>query len=157
MTDELPNFAEASIEDVWKYRQEWQEQEAWACERRRHADKEIYRRLNEHNARIINTEHGKIEATYPREYAYNTRIVDGEFMKLIAEQELYAEFEAKAQRRYKIDRHWLNQLKKFGDKWIAVIDAMTGSSTGSPSLKGPSLEQMGGYAPREELVDVNAR
>lgn len=161
-TDALPSFEEAELIDIWRYRQEWHEQEAYACERRRHADKELYKRLAEKNARRLLTEAGPIEAIYSKDYAYNTAVVDGAFMALIARDELYEQFAHHAQRRYKINRHWLNDLMKLGEEYQRVIDQMTVSPTGSPSLKGPELsalppletEPIGEHATAEEIEEI---
>lgn len=150
MTEELPNFAEAKIDDIWRYYAEHADSRAFHDERAKHAKQAILERLRDKGASIIKTEWGDVTGEFSNEYAYNTRVVDGDFMKLIAQDELYDEFVQFATRSYKIKRVWLNRLAKRGKEYQDVIERMTMLTTGSPTLKGPTLEEIGGYAQKEE-------
>ena len=87
-------------------------------------------------------------AEFSNEYSYSTPVVDGDFMKLIAQDELYEEFEKYAKKNYKLNRPWLQRLSKRGAEWQRVIDSMTQTGTGAPTLKGPTLADIG-YTPEQ--------
>jgi hypothetical protein len=155
MTDDLPNFAEAEIEDIWRYYAEHADSRAFHDVRAKHAKLAILERLRDKGARIMKCEWGDIVAEYSNEYSYSTPVVDGDFMKLIAEDELYDEFERFAKKNYKINRPWLKRLEKRGDKWRDTIERMTQASTGTPTLRGPSLADMG-YTPEQVKEEAYA-
>lgn len=150
--NDLPTFAETDLTDVWRYRQEHDEQERHGNKHRRHAEEEIFKRAAEADATILQTEHGPVEISYSDTYAYNAAVVDKEFFALIERDGLQEEYNQFVKHRYAINKSWLNRLVKRGQEYQEVIEQMTTASTGSPSLKGPSLQEMGGYAPREEAL-----
>ena len=152
--NDLPNFAETDLTALWAYRQEHEETEQYGNKRRRHADQELYRRAAEADATILKTDAGPVEITYTNTYAYNSSVVDGAFFDLIKRDGLEKEWNQFVSHAYKIDKRWLRRLEKRGKEsgYREIIEKMTTASTGSPSLKGPSLEEMGGYAPREEAL-----
>ena len=153
MTDnDLPTFAETDLTDIWRYRQEFKEEEDHGKEHRRHAEQEIYKRAAEADASILQTDHGPVEISYPNTYAYNAAVVDKEFLALIERDGLTEEWNQFVSHRYTINKSWLNRLTKRGGEYREIIEKMTTAGTGSPSLKGPSLKEMGGYAPREEAL-----
>lgn len=144
--DNLPNLTETEITDLWRFRQEHKDSEVFHSARRRHADQEVLRRGKERDAQILGTDAGDITITYPSQYAYNAGKVDGEFFQLIERDGLSAEWNQFATHQYKIDRRWLNRLMKRGQEYRDAIEDMTIGTSGSPSLDGPSLADLGGYA-----------
>ena len=148
--NDLPKFTETDLTDIWRYRQEFKEEEDHGKEHRRHAEQELYRRADEADATILQTDAGPVEITYSNTYAYSTPVVDGPFFDLIKRDGLEKEWNQFVQHAYKINKSWLNRLEKRGGEYREVIEKMTNANKGSPSLKGPSLQEMGGYAPREE-------
>ena len=150
--NDLPKFTETDLTDIWRYRQEFREEEDHGKEHRCHAEQEIYKRAAETDATILQTDHGPVEISYSSTYAYNSSVVDGAFFDLIKRDGLEKEWNQFVSHRYKINKSWLNRLEKRGGEYREVIEKMTEAGTGSPSLKGPSLEEMGGYAPREEAL-----
>ena len=151
MTDEeLPNFLEADIEDIWRYRQEHEEAERFHKERRKHAQDEILRRAAELEAQVFPFADGRdVTVTYPTGYQYNRFVVDAKFWPMVEEAGLQAEWNKEVQHSYKIRRPWLNRLFKRGKAWADVINKMTEASKGSPSFDGPPLSEMGSYAARD--------
>ena len=151
MTDnDLPNFAEADVTDIWKYRQEFEEEEQHGQVRKRHAQTEILRRADEAGATVLQTDAGPVKITYSNEYSYSAAVVDREFFALIKRDGLEDEWNQFVSHSYKIRRTWLNELAARGDEYREVIEKMTVANKGSPNYKGPSLQELGGYAPREE-------
>jgi hypothetical protein len=150
----LPTFAETDLTDIWRYRQEFKEEEDHGKTHRHHAEQELFKRAAEADATILQTEHGPVEISYPNTYAYNSAVVDKDFFALIERDGLTEEWNQFVSHAYKIDKRWLNRLAKRGQEYQEVIEKMTSASRGSPSLKGPSLQEMGGYAPREEEVAI---
>ena len=150
--NDLPTFAETDLTALWAYRQEHEETEQYGNKRRRHAEKEIYRRAAEADATILQTDAGPVEITYSNTYAYNSAVVDGAFFALIRRDGLEKEWNQFVKHAYKINKNWLNRLEKRGGEYREIIEKMTTAGTGSPSLKGPSLQEMGDYAPREEAL-----
>ncbi len=155
-TDDLPNYAETDITDIWRDRQEFKEGEDYGKAHRRHAEQEIFRRAAEADATILQTEHGPVEITYSDTFSYNRAVVDKEFYALIERDGLQEEWNQFVSHAYKIDKRWLTRLVKRGKDsgYREVIEKMTIGGRGSPSLKGPELKEMGGYAPREEEVVI---
>ena len=150
--NDLPKFTETDLTDIWRYRQEFKEEEDHGKEHRRHAEQELYRRADEADATILQTDAGPVEITYSNTYAYNSAVVDGAFFDLIKRDGLEKEWNQFVSHLYKINKTWLNRLEKRGGEYREIIEKMTTAGTGSPSLKGPSLQEMGGYAPREEAL-----
>lgn len=148
--DQLPNFEETSLTDIWRYRQEFEEEEQHGKKRRGHADQAIYKLAVEADATILQTEAGPIEIAYSASYSYNSAVVDGAFFNLIKRDGLENEWNQFVSHSYKINKRWLERMKKRGPEYQEVIDKMINATQGgSRSLKGPSLEELGGYAPRE--------
>lgn len=148
--EELPNFLEADLADIWEYRQQHDEQERWFQKRRRHADQEILRRAAAEEAQVLDMGNGRsIDITYSSKYAYNRFVVDKEFYPMVEEAGLQAEWNDNVQHSYKIRRPWLTRLFKRGGAWRAIIEKMTESSKGSPKIDGPELSEMGSYAARD--------
>lgn len=154
MSEELPNFDEAGIENIWRYHQEHADSAAYHGERRSHAKAEILKRAAEADATALVTPAGTITITPPPGAAYEASVVEGDFLALIERDELQADWAQNVSHSYKIKKPWLNKLRKLGGDYPATIDAMTIAATGTPSLKGPSLQEMGGYAPEEEGEEV---
>lgn len=151
MTDsDLPNLRETDITDLWRKHQEHKDAEDWNKARRVAAKDEILRRGAERDATVLPTDAGDITITLPNSYAYNERIVDKEFYALIVRDGLEAEWADKVRHTYHINKTWLNKLAKRGQEYRDVIEQMTTAGTGSPSIKGPSLEELGGYLVEEE-------
>ena len=148
--NDMPIFAETDLTALWRYREEFKEEEDHGKKHRRHAEQEIYRRAAEADATILQTDHGPVEISYTSSYAYITSVADGEFFALIKRDGLEEEWNQFVSHAYKINKSWLNRLEKRGGEYREVIEKMTNANKGSPSLKGPSLVEMGGYAPREE-------
>ena len=150
--NDLPNYAETDLTDIWRDRQEFKDGEDYGKAHRRHAEQEVLRRAAAADATILQTDHGPVEVTYPNTYAYDPGIVNGEFFALIERDGLAEEWNQFVSFTPKVNKNWLNKLEKRGAEYKAVIESMTIASNGSPSLKGPTLEEMGGYAPREEAT-----
>lgn len=146
----FPNFAETNLEDIWAARQEHKEQQDYGKEGRTHAEGEILRRAAEADATILGTEYGDITITYSQSYAFHTHIVASQFKALVMGDGLGKEWDQFVTLTYKINKNWLNRLGKRGAEYREIIEAMTQARTGSPSLSGPELKDMKGYAPREE-------
>lgn len=141
----LPNLIETDIDDVWRFRQEWADSESYAKERRRHADQEILRRAAQKDAQVLGTAAGDITITLPNTYSYNSAIVDGEFFALVERDNLQEDYNLHVSHNYKITRPWLNRLMKRGKEYVEVVDKMTNAGTGSPSIAGPPLDELGDY------------
>lgn len=155
MADDMPRLEEATLEDLWRFRQEWKDTEDHAHTRRRAADQELLRRAADGEQQIFSTPWGDVTITYASAYGYNTAVIDAELFPLVERDGLAAEYNQFVRHNYKIDRRWVNRLMKRGPEWRDVIERMTESTRGSPSIDGPTLEAMGGYAPeaeREEFV-----
>ncbi len=155
MTDnELPKFAETDLTALWRFHQEHDESERFHKVRRVAARDEVLRRGADRDATVLPTDAGDITITLPNTYAYNPVIVDREFYALIVRDGLEAEWADKVKHTYHINKTWLNKLAKRGQEYRDAIESMTTAGTGSPSIKGPSLEELGGYAeevPEEAL------
>lgn len=153
MEDQLPNFAESTLTDIWRFRQEHRDAEQFHHDRRAAADKEILRRATDAKAEILPTDVGDIVIVYPSTYAYDTGAVDGVLFPLIEAASLQAEWNQFVRHQYKIDRRWLNRLLKRGPEWIAAVERISMATTGQPRVgDGPSLSDLGGYAPEQEGV-----
>lgn len=139
--EELPNFLEAELTEIWRYRQEHKGEEDWAKERRKHADQAILKRAAEMGATVLSTEWGNIKITLPQTYQYNIKAVDEELLPLVERDGLAGEWNQFVRHTYKINRNWLNELAKRGEEYQAVIDQITDAATGSPSIKGPELPE----------------
>ena len=151
-TETLPNLRETDITDVWRKHQEHDDAEKWNRVRCVAAKDEILRRDVALGAPALPTDAGDITITPPNTYAYNEHIVDKEFYALIVRDGLEAEWKDKVRHTYHINKPWLTKLAKRGAEYRDVIEKMTTAGTGSPSVKGPSLEELGGYAEREAMA-----
>ena len=150
---QLPNFGEADLIEVWRFRQEHKDSEDFHHERRVAADAEILRRAVDSKAEILPTEAGDIFIVYSSTYAYDTGAVDRVLFPLIEAAGLQAEWNQFVGHRYKIDRRWLNRLLKRGPEWIEAVDRISMATTGQPRVgNGPSLSDLGGYAPEQEGI-----
>ena len=150
---ELPNLEETDIDDLWRFRQEHADSEGWHKERRRHADKEILQRAADRDAQVLGTEAGDITITLPNTYSYNSAVVDRDFFALVERDRLQEDYNLNVSHTYKIKRPWLNRLMKRGKEWIEVIDKMTNAGTGSPSIDGPPLEELGDYVNENPIAE----
>lgn len=151
-TEAPPNLTETEITDLWRKHQEHKDAEDFHNVRRVAARDEVLRRGAERDATVLPTDAGEITITLPNTYAYNPIIVDKEFYALIVRDGLEAEWADKVRHTYHINKTWLNKLAKRGEEYREVIEKMTTAGTGSPSIKGPSLEELGGYAEKEALA-----
>jgi len=151
---DLPNFAESSIDEVWRYRAEWKDSEDYAKERRRHADQELLRRAAAEDRQILDTSWGPVAITYSSSggYLYDTIAVDRDLFPLIQRDGLEAEWNQFVRHSYKIDKRWLNRLGKRGPEYRDVVGRVTIAQQGTPTrtIAGPTLKAMGGYAPEPE-------
>ena len=155
MTDnELPNLAETDMTDLWRFYAEHKDSEDFHRVRCVAAKDEILRRGAERDATVLSTDAGDITITLPKDYAYNPHIVDKDFYALIVRDGLEKEWAQFVKHEYHINRNWLKKLVKRGDEsgYPQAIEKMTTAGTGSPSVKGPSLEELGGYAEREAMA-----
>lgn len=148
--DALPNFEEKSDDEVWRYHQEHADAAAWHGERRSHAKAEILRRASAKNATAIAIDAGIIKVTWPNEPVFDNAGVEGDFLNLVECAGLQEGWRRHVRHEYHIHQAWLKQLRRLGDEWIAAIDKMIIGTTGTGSVSGPSLQEMGGYAPEEE-------
>ena len=150
--DSLPNFAEADLLDVWRTHQKHEQLATYHAACQAHARREILRRAFAPKARVrgnavhrgdmrrrLNTPAGPITITPSSTYLYLNKIVDREFFDLIQRDELEAEWNQFVSHDYKIDRNWLKRLMQRGPEYRDTIEAMTGPSTGSPTITGPGL------------------
>jgi len=151
--NDMPKLTETELDDLWRFRAEHKDAEEFHQQRRRAADQEVLRRAAAVDAQILGTPWGEIEILYSSEYAYDRKVVDGEFYALIERDGLQAEWNQFVQHSYKINKTWLNRLVK-REGYREVIERMTQAGKGSPSIKGPSLERMGGYATEPEEVQI---
>ena len=151
-TDVLPKLTETELNELWRFHQEHADSEQFHKVRRVSARDEILRRGAERDATVLRTESGDITITLPDTYAYNPAIVDKDFYALIVRDGLEAEWKDKVKHTYHINKTWLNKLAKRGQEYRDVIERMTTAGTGSPSIKGPSLKELGGYAEREAMA-----
>lgn len=150
----LPKLTETDLTDLWKFHQEHADSEKFHGVRRKAAKDEILRRGAERDATVLPTDAGEITITLPNTYAYNPAIVDGAFYALIVRDGLELEWADKVKHTYYINKTWLNKLAKRGAEYREVIEKMTTAGTGSPSIKGPSLKELGGYVSAEEGAEA---
>ena len=148
----LPNLRETDITDVWRKHQEHDDAERWNQVRRVAARDEVLRRGRDRDATVLPTDAGDITITLPNTYAYDPFVVDKEFYALIHRDGLQKEWAQFVKHTYHINKHWLNKLAKRGEEYREVIEQMTTAGTGSPSIKGPSLEELGGYLVEKEAM-----
>jgi len=147
MTESLPNFAETDLDDLWRFREEQHDAEAFHQERRKAADQELLKRAAERDAQILDTPWGPITIIFPSQYAYDTNAVDQVLWPLIERDGLQAEYRQFVHHNYKIDRRWLNRLLKRGAEYKDAVERVTVGSTGAPYVgSGPGLDEIGGYA-----------
>jgi len=143
---DLRNYYETSVDDIWRDRQEHFESEHYHQAHRRHADRALLEEASERDASILSTEWGDITVTIPKNaYSYDTTVVNKQLVPLLQRDGLMEEWNQFVRSTYKIDKRWLNKLVKRGGDYRDVIERMTIGSTGTPTLKGPSLAEMGGY------------
>jgi hypothetical protein len=140
-----PNLTETDLADLWKFRQEHKDAEEFHQERRRAADKEVLHRAAEADAQVLATDAGDIKIDYSTTRSYNAAVVDTEFYALIERDKLIDQWNAKVRHEYHINYTWLKSLMKRGQEYRDVIDRMTNASTGSPTIKGPALSELGEY------------
>ena len=146
--NDLKNYGESSVDDVWRDRQENEEAEFYHQAHRHHAEKALLEEAAIRDARILNTAAGDVTITYSKgAYSYDTGTVDKELFPLIERDGLTHEWNQFVRHSYKIDKRWLNRLGKRGKEYRDILDRMVIASTGSPTFSGPSLKDMGGYAP----------
>ena len=151
-TETLPKLIEHNLTDLWRFYAEHKDSEDFHGVRRKTARDEVLRRGKELDATVLPTDAGDITITVPNSYAYNSHIVDKEFYALIVRDGLEAEWAQFVKHEYSINRNWLKKLAKRGQEYRDAIEHMTTANTGSPSIKGPSLEELGGYAEREAMA-----
>ena len=143
MTEPIPAFlTEADIADVWRSVKVNEADERFSREHRHHAEQELLRRAAEAEATVLATPWEDISITLPTTYSYNSRVVDGEFQRLIERDGLTEQWDQFVQHSYRINRSWLNKLAKRGAEYKSVIEAMTNAGTGSPKMDGPSLAEI---------------
>src|SRR3990167_593554 len=90
--DDVPNFRETALDDLWRYREEHSESEHYHKERRHAADQELLRRAAELDAQILDTAWGPITIVYSSDYHYDTAAIDRELAPLVERDHLQREW-----------------------------------------------------------------
>lgn len=144
--DDLPNLEETALGDVYRAYKEAEDARRYSAAHEQHAKNEILKRSGRLNQTLFTVDGGEVEIFPSNSYTYNSLVLTGDFHELCKRDDLGDAYDENVTRVFKVKKAWLNKLEKRGQEYIDVIEEMTDHSTGTPTIKGPSLQDMGGYA-----------
>ncbi len=141
-----PNLTEFSDEDLWRLREMEREQENYHKDNRHAAEKTIYARMMERGAKAMPVgDHLVRWQEAGGSWQYDTAKVERILLPLIEEKEAGAIWNGPqgASHSYKIPAALGRKLEELGNDMRGALDACRMGRSGSDSLKGPTLEDMG--------------